>query len=155
MSAISSHLSTEAQAIVHLAREFSRQYGLNCVGTEQLVLGILCEPEGLGAKILNDLGIDEDQAKECIDELIQDRLEKTWVLGRSPGTPYFRSVMNRAAALSKGTGNWQVRSEHLLAAIMSEKNCTGYKALVAMGVTPEVFRAAMRAERESRAAVVR
>ena len=140
---ISTHVSSEVQTIVNLAKEFARQYGLNYVGTEHLLLGIICEPEGLAAKVLNDLGIDEDHAKECIDELIEDRLQETWVIGRVPGTPHFRDVLAKAAQASKGTGNWKVRSEHMLAAILAEKKCMGFKALTALGVTLESFRRAL------------
>lgn len=143
MLAISNHLSSEVQTVVSLAKECARQYGLNYVGTEHLVLGIICEPDSIGSKVLNDLGVDEDRAKECIDEWVKMRSQETWVMGRLPGTPHFRDVLTRASVQCKGTGNWQIRSEHLLAAILEEKNCTGYKALVSMGVTPEAFRKAM------------
>jgi ATP-dependent Clp protease ATP-binding subunit ClpC len=143
MPVMSTQLSSEVQTIVNLAKEFARLHGQNYVGTEHLVLGILGEPEGLGAKILADLGVDEDEALVCIDALVLDRLQETWVLGRLPGTPHFRDVLARAFELSKGTGNWKVRSEHLLAAILAEKNSTGFKALEKLGVTPESFRRAM------------
>jgi ATP-dependent Clp protease ATP-binding subunit ClpC len=137
---ISKHLSKEAECIVNLAKEFARLSGQNYVGTEHLLLGILGEGEGLGAKVLTELGVDQEQAKAKVDELIADRLQETWVLGRLPGTPHFRDVLARASEHSKGAGNWQVKSEHLLLALLMEKNSTGFKALHALGATLEAVR---------------
>jgi len=140
---ISTHVSSEVQTIVNLAKEFARQYGLNYVGTEHLVLAVVCEQDGVAARVLADLGVDEDRAKACIDELTKDRMQETWVMGRLPGTPHFRDVLTHAAQAAKGTGNWQIHSEHLTIALLCEKSSTGFRALRALGVTLEGFRRAL------------
>lgn len=134
------NLSKEAATIVELAKEFARQYGQHYVGTEHLVLAILGEHEGLGAKVLTKLSVDQDTAKQQIDELLKDRLQETWVMGRLPGTPHYRDVLARAADEAKGSGNWQIRSEHILLALLAEKASTGYKALAALGVDADTVR---------------
>lgn len=137
------HLTNEAETIIHLAKEFARLHGQHYVGTEHLLLAILGEGEGLGAKILADLSVDMDRAKEQVDELVKHRLQETWVMGRLPGTPNCRDVLARASEQAKGTSNWQVRSEHLLIALLAERGSTGCKALEAMGVTLDTVRKTM------------
>lgn len=137
------HLSPETETIIALAKEFARQYGQNYVGTEHLLLAILGEGECIGAKVLADLSVDQDRAKEQIDQLLKARLQETWVLGRLPGTPHYRDVIARATEQAKGCGNWQIRSEHLLLALLAEKNSTGCKALEAMGIDAATLRKAI------------
>jgi ATP-dependent Clp protease ATP-binding subunit ClpC len=134
------HASNEVQSIIHLAKEFARLHGQNYVGTEHLLLALLGESDCLGARVLAEFSVDEDRAKEKIDELITHRLQETWVLGRLPGTPHFRDVLARAAEAARGQGNWQVRSEHLLIALFTEKQSVGCKTLQALGVTIDAVR---------------
>lgn len=61
-------------------------------------------------------------------------------MGRLPGTPHFRDVIARAADEARGSGNWQIRSEHLLIALLGEKGSTGYKALKALNLALEQVR---------------
>ena len=147
VAVVSTHLSSEAQTIFNLAKEFSRQYGLSHVGTEHLLLAILGETEGLGARVLADLGVDQDAAKERIDELLKLRSHESWVMGRLPGTPHFRDVISRAAEQAKGGGNWQVRSEHLVLALLAEPQSIGCQALQALGVTLDAARKALARHR--------
>ena len=136
----SRHLTPEVETIISLAKEFARQYGQNYVGTEHLLLAIIGEEEGAGARVLAELAVDVDRAKAEIDTLLKDRMAETWVMGRLPGTPHYRDVLARALEQAKGTGNWQIRSEHLLLALLAERNSTGCKALQNLGVTPDAVR---------------
>lgn len=144
---IQQHLSSEAASIVNLAKEFARQYGQNYVGTEHLLLGILGECESFGAVVLEELGVDLDRAKDKVDEVLKDRSQETWVMGRLPGTPHFRDVLARAAEQAKGAGNWQIRSEHLLLALLAEGNSTGCRALESLGLSLESVRKCIAARR--------
>nr|WP_250123874.1 metalloregulator ArsR/SmtB family transcription factor [Chroococcidiopsis sp. CCMEE 29] len=47
-----------AKQVLELALEQSRQLGHNYIGTEHLLLGILREADGLGARVLQNLGVD-------------------------------------------------------------------------------------------------
>ncbi len=137
------HLSVEAQTILNLAKEFARQDGQNYVGTEHLLLGLLGDCDGLAAKLLEELSVDLDRAKEQVDILLKSRSQETWVMGRLPGTPNFRNVLDRASEQAKGASNWQIRSEHLLLALLADRGSTGCKALEAMGVGLDTVRRAI------------
>jgi ATP-dependent Clp protease ATP-binding subunit ClpC len=132
-----------AEEIVKLAKEIARQDSQGFVGTEHLLLGILREGTGLGAQILRDHGIGEQDLREEIGRLNRDHLQETWVMGRLPGTPNFRDVLTKAAQAARGSGNWQICSVHLLMALLAEKDSTGFKALSALGLTVEEVRKAL------------
>ncbi len=133
-------LSRQAQEIIRLAKEAAGEYRQGYVGTEHLLLGILREGHGLGARVLMESGADEYRIRQEIDRLLAARLHETWVLGRLPGTPHFRDVIRRAAEEARGMGNWQVASEHLLLALLAESGSVGCQALQALGVTSQTVR---------------
>ena len=138
------HLTKRAERILRLAKEIARDYGQGYVGTEHLLLAIVREETGLGAKVLIEHGATDARLTEEIDHLVQGRLEETWVMGRLPGTPHFKDVIARAIEESRGHGNWQICSIHLLLALVAEKGSMAYKALRNLGVTQEVVRRGLR-----------
>jgi ATP-dependent Clp protease ATP-binding subunit ClpC len=48
----------EAQQIFEFALEESRQLGHNCIDTEHLLLGLLCQGESIPIQVLTNIGID-------------------------------------------------------------------------------------------------
>jgi len=136
-------LSKRAERILNLAREAAREYGQGYVGTEHLLLAILREGTGLGARILLEHGATEEQVKARIDEVIKERMHETWILGRLPGTRHFRDVLSKAAEAAKGRGTWQICSVHLLMALLAERDSTGHRVLRELGVSGETVRRAI------------
>ncbi|MGB5963708.1 MAG: metalloregulator ArsR/SmtB family transcription factor [Coleofasciculaceae cyanobacterium] len=51
-------LTPRAKQVLEYSLEESQQFGHDYIGTEHLLLGIIREPEGLGAKVLQNLGVD-------------------------------------------------------------------------------------------------
>ena len=129
------HLDAPAQAIVDLANKIAREYELEYVGTEHVLLAILRHGDNLGARVLEGFGADEGTVKEKVDELVHRSLEDTWVFGRLPGSPHFRNVIARAIEEAGQLESKVIRSEHLLLALLREKDSTAQIALAQLGVT--------------------
>lgn len=51
-------LTPRAKQVMEYSLEESQRFGHNYIGTEHLLLGIIREQEGLGAKVLQNLGVD-------------------------------------------------------------------------------------------------
>ncbi len=134
------NLSERAGHILELAKEIAREYGLGYVGTEHLLLAIVREGKGEGARILRDLGANEYRISAALEDVLKDRLQQSWVIGRLPGTPHFRDVFARAAHEATGRNNWQICSIHLLLALIAEKGSIGYKVLQSLDISPESVR---------------
>jgi ATP-dependent Clp protease ATP-binding subunit ClpC len=139
-------LSKRAERILSLAREAAREDGQGHVGTEHLLLAIVREGTGLGAKILLEVGATEEKVKDQIIQAAKDRMQETWVLGRLPGTRHFRDVLSKAAEAAKGRGTWQICSVHLLMALLAEHDSTGYRVLRDLGVSGDLVRRAIMQE---------
>lgn len=133
-------LTRRAEQILKLAKEVAAEESRGFVGTEHLLVAIIREGSGMGARVLADHGITETAVREKVEELNRDRLHETWVMGRLPGTPNFMDVLSRAVEAARGAGNWQICSIHLLVGLLTLRESTGGKVLRALGVTGETVR---------------
>lgn len=129
------HLSERMQHVIREASVIAREYEQDFVGTEHILLAILREGTGLGAKILNAMKIDEYAAKMVIDRLAKKSMEDTWVFGRLPGTPHFRNVIATAIEEARQLEAKRICTEHLLLALLRERGSVAQAALEEMGVT--------------------
>jgi ATP-dependent Clp protease ATP-binding subunit ClpC len=127
-------LSSGAQRIVRLAEEIARDGGQEYVGTEHVLLAIVREGTGLGAKLLARRKVTPENLKAEIDRLMQDSMEETWVFGRLPGSPHYRNVVATAIEQAQQLEAREVCSEHLVLALLKEKHCVAHNALSNLGV---------------------
>lgn len=139
-------LNPDAKAIVNLANDIAHEYELEYVGTEHVLLAILRHDSGIGARVLRELGVDEQSARAEIDKLVQRAKEDTWVFGRLPGSPHYRRVIELAIEEATQLESNLIGSEHLLLALLREKDTTAQLALHNLGVRLRNCRAAILRE---------
>lgn len=63
-------LSPRAKRALELANEEARRQGVNYIGTEHIMLGILREGEGIAAQILTGLGVSPEKVREQVMSLL-------------------------------------------------------------------------------------
>ena len=59
-----------ARRVVALAQEEAKRLNHNYIGTEHILLGLIREGEGVGAKALESLGISLDAVRQQVEEII-------------------------------------------------------------------------------------
>lgn len=59
-------LSPRAKKVLELANDEARRQGVNYVGTEHVLLGLLREGEGVAAKVLANLGVSTDKVRQQV-----------------------------------------------------------------------------------------
>lgn len=133
-------LTPRMRKVIDASQHIARDYGQDYVGTEHLLLAILREGTGLGARILTDHGIGLSKAKVVVDKLIKKSLEDTWVFGRLPGTPHFRNVMAIAIEEARQLESKVVCTEHLLLALAREEGSVAYATLDELGIRAGAIR---------------
>ena len=136
--------SQRVAEVIKLANRIAREYELEYVGTEHVLLAIQAEGTGVGAAVLEKRGISAEKLRGEIDKLHKKQMEETWVFGRLPGTPHFKNVVAGAIRECQELGAKEVCTEHLLLALMLEKGSVAYKALKALKLGPDEVRADIR-----------
>jgi ATP-dependent Clp protease ATP-binding subunit ClpC len=120
--------------VIQLANEVAREYDQEYVGTEHLLLAVAREGENGGAQVLLDQGITEHKLRAEVEKLIEKQMEETWVFGRLPGTPHFKNVMATAIKECQALEMPEVRSEHLVLALLREPGSVANQTLVDLGL---------------------
>lgn len=144
------HLDPNARVIVDLADDIAHEYDLDYVGTEHILLAILRHNHGLGARVLETLGVREENARQAVDHLVQRSKEDTWVFGRLPGSPHYRKVIEVAIEEANQLEAKQIGSEHLLLALLRERGTIAQKALSMLGVSFNKCRDAILRDKQDR-----
>jgi ATP-dependent Clp protease ATP-binding subunit ClpC len=126
--------SKRVARVIQLANDFAREYEQEYVGTEHVLLAILEEGTGIGARVLAERGITAEKLRMQVDKLVRKSMEETWVFGRLPGTPHFKNVVATAIEQCQQLEDREVSTEHLLLALSKEKGSVAQRTLAALGL---------------------
>jgi ATP-dependent Clp protease ATP-binding subunit ClpC len=118
--------------VIMMAQEEGRRMGHNFVGTEQLLLGLVAQRHGIAARALRRLKV----------SLKNTRKEVQLYIGRGNGfispdipfTPRAKRVLEMAVAEGKDLGQNYVGTEHLLLALLTERDGVAMRTLDKMNV---------------------
>lgn len=133
-------LSSEVNRIIKQANVIAREYELEYVGTEHVLLAIAEGDHDSGSRLLRRHGLTKERIRAEVDKLVKASMEDTWVFGRLPGTPHYRNVVALAIEEARKLGSKEVCAEHLLLALLAEKGCVAQKALSILGLTQSSIR---------------
>src|SRR2546429_5265014 len=107
-----------ARKALSLAQEEAERLQHNYIGTEHLLLGLVREGEGVGAKVLANLGVELNKVRSAIESLIGrgDRI----VLGEIALTPHAKKVIDLAVDEAHHLNHHFIGTEHLLLGLVRD-----------------------------------
>ena len=124
-------LTRQAERAVEYARDIAEELHHNYVGTEHLMLGLIRSVDGLASKILLQNDITEEQILRLIKQLINDG---NVIVGEVVDyTPRARRVLERISREAARLDHTQIGTEHLLIALLKEKDCIAIRLLNTLG----------------------
>jgi ATP-dependent Clp protease ATP-binding subunit ClpC len=131
--------SERARRVLTLAQEEAQHFNHTYIGTEHILLGLLREDEGVGAKVLANLGVGLSKARSAV-EFIIGRGEKpsTTEIGL---TPRAKRVIELAIDEARHLGHNYIGTEHLLLGLLREGGGVAADVLDSFGITLERARA--------------
>ncbi len=133
----------KANDALNIAIEEAGNMGHTYIGTEHLLLSLVEEGTGVAATVLRECGLDPKILKEKIEETIG--VGGRMSLSPDDFTPRTKRVMQTAVLASARIGHNFVGTEHLLVAILSEKDSFAVKFLEEAGVNPTSVMTALKA----------
>jgi len=119
--------------VMQLAREESARLGHNYIGTEHLLLGIIKDGKGKAVTVLTNLGLSLETVKQSIEDFVATS-GGTMTIGEVPFTPRAKQILEVAANEAKEMKTQFVDVEHLLLALLKEKEGVAAQILAAFGI---------------------
>lgn len=118
--------------VMALAQEEAKRLGHDYIGTEHLLLGLLREEEGVAAKVLANLGMDLEAARNRVEHII-GRGQATNDGERSL-TPRLKRALELAGSEARDLDHRYLGTEHLLLGLLREAEGVAAGVLNSFGV---------------------
>lgn len=129
-----------ARRVLGLAQEEAQRFNHNYIGTEHILIGLVREGEGIGARVLADMGVDLNRVRDTVEFIIGrgDRV----AMGDSPPslTPRAKKVLEYAVDEARRLGHHYVGTEHLLLGLVREREGIAAGVLERLGVNLDKVR---------------
>ena len=120
-----------ARRAVVLAQEEARKLDHGYIGTEHLLLGLICEGEGVAAKALESLGISLTTVREQVVARVGRGQRPP--SGHIPFTERAKRVLELSLRESGQLGHRYIGTEHVLLAIIREGDGVAAQVLTGLG----------------------
>ena len=125
-----------ASKAVSAAADAAQDAGQRYISTEHLLLGLLRAKDGLASQVLVKNNVSEEKLILLIDSLVggvavEDEGEPLFLINY---TPRSRRVLELSAREASRFGADKISTEHLLIALLNEKDCVAVRLLTTLGV---------------------
>ncbi|MCT1430939.1 ATP-dependent Clp protease ATP-binding subunit [Brachybacterium muris] len=127
-----------ARRVVVLAQDEARLLNHNYIGTEHILLGLIHEAEGVGAKALEALGVTLDAVREQVRDIIGEGNQTP--SGHIPFTPRAKKVLELSLREALQLGHNYIGTEHILLGLLREGEGTAVKVLSRLKAEPAAVR---------------
>ena len=125
-----------ASKAVSAAADAAQDAGQRYIGTEHLLLGLLRTKDGLAFQVLVKNNVSEEEIVRLIDSLVGGTAAENE--GGSQllinYTPRSRRILELSAREASRFGADKIGTEHLLIALLNEKDCVAVRLLTTLGV---------------------
>ena len=136
--------SDHARSVMVSANSAVQQFGHECIGSEHIFLGLIKVPEGKGAAILKEKGIDTEKMLKEVEELAALKGgEQVVQESKIKGTPDAIKVITYAVEEARTLGAGHIGTEHILLGLLRDSEGVAGRVLANLGVTFEFVRASL------------
>jgi ATP-dependent Clp protease ATP-binding subunit ClpC len=124
--------SDRARRVILHAQSEARSLDHNYIGTEHLLLALIRESDGLGAKALESMRISGDAVRQQIGEVI-GRGHAPPKAGHIPFTPSAKKVLELSLREALQLSHHYIGTEHILLGLIREGDGVAGQVLVKLG----------------------
>jgi len=136
-----------ARQVVVLAQGEALALKHDYIGTEHILLGLLREEEGLGARVLEGLGLTVEEVRAQVARIVGTGAEEV-TTGQIPFTPRAKKVLELSLREAQGLGHSYIGTEHVLLGLAREGEGVASQVMLDAGITSEDVRGAVLAALE-------
>jgi ATP-dependent Clp protease ATP-binding subunit ClpA len=117
-----------------LAQEESRRLGHNFIGTEQILLGLVGESNGVAAQVLTSMGVKLQDTRAEVEKIIGRGTGCSPIPGDVPYTPRAKQLLELACTEADQLSHHSIDTEHLLLGLIQIRSGVAARVLKSLGV---------------------
>lgn len=123
----------KAQNVLSAALNFARELGHTYVGSEHLLLGLVGEKDSVAASLLSARGADLEKIRSIVIGIAGEGAP--YETGAADMTPRTKRILEASAYEAHQLRQNFIGTEHLLLALINERDCVGAKILEECGIS--------------------
>lgn len=133
--------SPRVKDVITYSREEALRLGHDYIGIEHLMLGMIRDGDGVGMRLLKNLGVDSSELRRNIEQSLTPGLRKSNNLANIPLVKQAEKTLKLTYLEAKTFKSVQIGTEHLLLCILKENDNIVTKTLLKYGVDYDATRA--------------
>ncbi|MBL7921902.1 MAG: ATP-dependent Clp protease ATP-binding subunit [Bacteroidia bacterium] len=133
--------SPRVKDVITYSREEALRLGHDYIGLEHLMLGMIREGDGVGMRLLKNLGVDVTELRRNIEQNLTPGLRKSNNLANIPLVKQAEKTLKLTYLEAKTFKSIQIGTEHLLLCILKDNDNVVTKTLLRSGVDYDAVRA--------------
>jgi len=137
------HFSDKSTTALNLSVESARQLGHAYVGTEHLLLGLLKTADSVASAVLEENNVTAEYVLNKIVESVGSGTP-TNVSGNDL-TPRMKRIIEQSAREAAQMGRKVVGTEHLLIALLRERDCEALRIIASVADPKEIYSSILKA----------
>ena len=122
----------KAQNTLNRALVCARELGHTYIGSEHLLLGLIQEKDSIASRLLLAKGADFEKMRKGIVDIAGEGSQS--LVSAADMTPRAKRIIEASSAESARNGNRYIGTEHLLLALLNERDCVGVRLLESEGL---------------------
>ncbi|MCA9996288.1 MAG: NDP-hexose 4-ketoreductase, partial [Anaerolineales bacterium] len=122
-----------------LAQTESERLNASYIGHEHILIGILREEEGVGGRVLRELGLDAVRIQKMVEHLSRD-LSKRESFTANELSPSAKRLLELAVEEAQRHGQHYIGTEHLLLGLARQNEGMAIDVLRKFGISAEQIR---------------
>jgi ATP-dependent Clp protease ATP-binding subunit ClpC len=133
--------SPRVKDVITYSREEALRLGHDYIGIEHLMLGMIRDGDGVGMRILKNLGVDVAEFRKVIEYNLSPGLRKSNNLANIPLVKQAEKTLKLTYLEAKTFKSIQIGTEHLLLCILKDNDNIVTKSLLKYGIDYDATRA--------------
>lgn len=122
----------KAENTISSALALAKELGHSYIGTEHLLVALASEKDSISSRILTAKGVDASKLRQSVIDYVG--LGNLSCLSADDMTPRLRKILEYASDEVSRAGAKYVGTEHLLTALVNQRDCVGARLLEAEGI---------------------
>ncbi|MBK9283456.1 MAG: ATP-dependent Clp protease ATP-binding subunit [Sphingobacteriaceae bacterium] len=133
--------SPRVKDVITYSREEALRLGHDYIGIEHLMLGMIRDGDGVGMRLLKNLGVDSQELRRSIEQNLTPGMRKSNNLANIPLVKQAEKTLKLTYLEAKTFKSVQIGTEHLLLCILKDLDNIVTKTLLKSGVDYDATRA--------------